>query len=130
MVGSYRDNQGRLEVYHSGEWGTVCHDGWYLTDAHVACRQLGYRRATRVYWNAYFGQGSGPIHYDNVACTGSETRLADCSHNGIGVHNCGHGKDAGVVCDMGKLRVCLFICLNSPLLCAVGLSCPQLINNN
>ena len=107
-----------MEVYHRGEWGTVCDDSWSITDAHVVCRQLGYIEATSASIRAFFGQGTGPIHYDNVACTGSETRLADCSHNGIGVHNCGHNEDAGVVCDMGKLRVCLFSCLNSPLLCA------------
>ena len=109
MVGSYRNNQGRVEVYHSGEWGTVCDDGWGITDAHVVCRQLGYSRATRARGSAYFGQGNGPIHYDDVACRGSETHLADCSHNGIGVHNCVHAEDAGVVCDRGKRRVC--VCL-------------------
>ena len=48
---------------------------------------------------AFFGAGTGPIHYDDVACTGTEARLADCSHPGIGIENCFHGEDAGVVCD-------------------------------
>ena len=33
---------------------------------------------------------------DNVACYGSETTLAHCSH--ISNHNCGHYEDASVVC--------------------------------
>ena len=108
LVGGANNSEGRVEVYHRGEWGTVCDDGWGLNDAHVVCYQLGYSEATRALGSAYFGRGNGSIHYDDVACTGSETRLTNCSHNGIGVHNCGHYEDAGVVCDtlQGKLRLC------------------------
>ena len=75
----------------------MCDDYWDTADATVVCRQLGYgtENAT-ARSSAYFGQGSGPIHLDNVACTGSESRLLDCSH--ISNHNCGHHKDAGVTC--------------------------------
>ena len=98
-MGGTTDNEGRVEVYHNGEWGTVCDDGWGITDANVVCRQLGYIGATSAPGVAFFGQGTGPIHYDQVACSGSETRLADCPHNGIGIHDCSHFEDAGVVCD-------------------------------
>ena len=42
--------------------------------------------------------GSGPIFLDNVACQGSESFLLECSHPGIGVHNCQHDDDVGIEC--------------------------------
>jgi len=98
-VGGASDNEGRVEVYHNSIWGTVCDDSWDITDANVVCQQLNYDGAVSAFGMAYFGAGSGPIYYDEVICTGTETRLADCSHSGIGIHNCGHGEDAGVRCD-------------------------------
>lgn len=36
---------------------------------------------------------------DNLKCTGLESRLLDCKHNGIGILSyCAHNKDAGVRC--------------------------------
>ena len=87
-------------MYHNDAWGTVCDDRWDINDANVVCRQLGYSRATSASENAAFGEGSGPIYYDEVACTGTEARLTDCEHPGVGVHDCGHTEDAGVVCSL------------------------------
>ena len=87
-----------MEVYHNGTWGTVCDDDWDITDANVVCQQLGYERAMFALRFAVFGEGSGPIYYDDVACNGTETHLADCPHLGIGFENCNHSEDAGSVC--------------------------------
>ena len=45
---------------------------------------------------AYFGQGTGPIQIDNVACGGSESALVQCGH--LTIDNCGHHEDAGARC--------------------------------
>ncbi len=47
---------------------------------------------------ANYGQGTGSIILDNVACTGTEASIFDCPNNGIGVHNCAHSEDVGVRC--------------------------------
>ena len=51
---------------------------------------------------AQFGPGVGIIHLDNVHCDGSELRLANCFHLGVGVHNCHPSEDAGVICSPGN----------------------------
>ena len=93
-----------MEVNFNGEWGTVCGDSWDSNDANVACKQLGFGTAVSVTRTAIFGQGNGTIWLDNLQCTGSETTLFSCPHNGPGVHNCGHSEDAGVVCT--NIRKC------------------------
>ncbi|XP_069486856.1 neurotrypsin [Ambystoma mexicanum] len=95
--------EGRVEIYIGGQWGTICDDGWTDKDAAVVCRQLGYKGPAKARTMAYFGEGKGPIHVDNVKCMGNERSLADCIKQDFGRHNCRHSEDAGVICDyLGK----------------------------
>ncbi|XP_032060946.1 antigen WC1.1-like [Aythya fuligula] len=89
---------GRVEVKHQGQWGTVCHFSWDMTDAAVVCRQLGCGVALKAPQYAHFGPGSGRIWMSYVGCRGTESALSDCTHAGWGPTNCIHSWDAGVTC--------------------------------
>ena len=47
---------------------------------------------------AGFGVPTGPVLYDEANCLGTEDRLANCRHNGIGTFNCDHSRDVGLRC--------------------------------
>ena len=67
------------------------------------CSVLYYTDAT-AYSFARYGQGSGPIHLDNVACTGTEDALVNCAYVSH-TSDCFHFEDAGVHCQ-GKQLAC------------------------
>lgn len=98
LVGGRNASEGRVEITRNGIWGTICDDSWDIQDANVACRQLGYERATAAISNAFFGAGTGPIYLDDVTCFGSETTLSECFASPWLQHNCRHYEDAGVRC--------------------------------
>ncbi|XP_074786440.1 scavenger receptor cysteine-rich type 1 protein M130-like [Athene noctua] len=89
---------GRVEIYYQGVWGTVCDDGWDLSDAAVVCHQLGCGGAVEAAGSARFGEGSGQIWLAAVNCSGAEAALWDCPAGAWGQHDCGHKEDAGVIC--------------------------------
>lgn len=98
LVAGENPKEGRVEVFMNGQWGTVCDDGWDDTSAAVVCRQLGFKGTAKARSMAYFGPGQGPIHLDNVHCSGMERSLDQCQFEGQGRHNCRHSEDAGVIC--------------------------------
>ena len=72
--------------------------------------------------NIFFGGGdtNQPIHLDDLQCTGTETSLFNCTHSGIGMHNCEHDEDIGIICRPSQCIVILmvlsmilkFVCFN------------------
>ena len=52
-----------------------------------------------------FGGGTGPILLGNVGCSGTETDLLNCSHNGDSFQNCMHSENAGVICNVGMITI-------------------------
>ena len=76
---------------------TVCGGSWYLFQARVVCRMLGFDGALDAPRSTRFGQGSGDILY--IDCFGSEDSLADC-FTWVD-SSCKHHMDIGAVCYSG-----------------------------
>ncbi|XP_012863262.1 T-cell differentiation antigen CD6 [Echinops telfairi] len=97
LVGGGGRCEGRVELLEGDQWGSVCDDTWDLHDGHVVCRQLGCGWAVQALPGLHFTPGRGPIHRDQVNCSGTEAYLWDCP--GMpGAGYCGHKEDAGVRC--------------------------------
>ena len=97
-------NEGRVEIFYNGSWGTVCDDQWDNLDAQVVCRQLGLPDfGAQAHAGAHFGEGHGKIILDDVECVGTETSLDQCQHSGSETRDCSHDKDVGVTCGLCKI---------------------------
>ncbi|XP_078522681.1 lysyl oxidase homolog 2 [Lissotriton helveticus] len=98
-----KHNEGRVEVFYNGEWGTICDDDFSIYSAHVVCRELGYVEAISWAPSAKYGKGEGRIWLDNVNCNGKESTIAACTSNGWGVTDCKHTEDVGLVCSEKRI---------------------------
>ncbi|XP_051896698.1 deleted in malignant brain tumors 1 protein-like [Pristis pectinata] len=98
--------EGRVEVFYNGSWGTVCSESLDDVDAEIICKQLQCGPVQSILYDARtFGEGSGNIWLEGVACDSHELTLWQCRSDPWGEHNCNHKEDAGVVCSGQQLRL-------------------------
>ena len=57
---------------------------------------------------ALFGEGSGPIHLDDIECVGTESSLTECPRLGT-TPNCQHSEDASIIC---LSELCILFCIS------------------
>ncbi|XP_049320330.1 scavenger receptor cysteine-rich type 1 protein M130 isoform X7 [Astyanax mexicanus] len=86
---------GRAEVFHRGQWGTICGAGANFIAGFVMCKELGCGEPFRT--DAAV-PGSAPIWMSHVKCTGSESTLKHCGSLGWGEHSCNHNMDIELTC--------------------------------
>jgi len=71
---------GRLEVFHSGVWGSVCAAGFGAGSAAVACKSMGFEGVVPSSAPSSCGQNCGarPPTLSSLSCSGSEQNVLDC----------------------------------------------------
>ena len=103
LSGGQTANEGRVEIFFDGYWGTVCDQNWDLLDAIVACHQLGYSTAAAALTGSAFGIGSEPNWLISAHCTGYEDNLIECRLSD-GNSSC-RSEHAGVICSSKQIHL-------------------------
>ncbi|XP_071502513.1 scavenger receptor cysteine-rich domain superfamily protein-like [Diadema antillarum] len=104
--GEYPD-EGGVEVFYGGTWGTICTHEWSIEDAHVFCKQLGHPVGARSI-KVVPSVGRPAVLLDGLLCNGSEASLSDCLSSGwANNENCDSesAQMAGVVCNVPSVVV-------------------------
>ena len=93
---------GRLEMFSEGKWGTVCGAMFGLTEADLACRQLGYNRSLQYSHSPELSLSDDltqPIVVMGIECTPEDEDLAYCSRPRLPEQiTCTHNDDIILVC--------------------------------
>ena len=101
-----------MEVLLAGKWGAFDRFTWHFTDAHVACRQLGFsgaelalRGATFLLNSSWSARALRVQWIENVRCLGNESLLIECPLDFV--FTPGPVLEAGAVCSSDKSgKVC------------------------
>ncbi|XP_053404637.1 neurotrypsin-like [Mercenaria mercenaria] len=110
LVDGPTNTSGRVEVFHAGQWGTICSSGGFSTqDIKIICKMVGVQNQHAFgYSFAYYGQGLGHIMLSNLVCDGSESDFSQCSTSAwagpLESVSCSHSYDVGVNCE-GKTPI-------------------------
>ena len=88
---------------------------WFVTLHKVGCTffNLHFLVGAVSVRSSAFGNGTGPIFFDELHCSGLESNILECeSFQPLGLHRCDHGDDAGVMCSGRKPQLCIYSALS------------------
>ncbi|XP_078681771.1 protein bark beetle-like [Branchiostoma floridae x Branchiostoma belcheri] len=91
--------EGRVEILYDNQWGGICFGSrWWVPEANVVCRELGYGAPTTTRTHA-FGRESGPAWYRSsyITCNGDELSITNCLPNSPSPATC--SDRIGIRCD-------------------------------
>lgn len=103
---------GTVQIFHDGNWATVCDAGWDVTEAQVACRELRCPGNVLAKQNSYFGLPVPQSWMASVSCTGRENSLTECT-SGFVDDLCDPANYAGVICESKYFLLHLYNCIFS-----------------
>ncbi|CAK8696722.1 unnamed protein product [Clavelina lepadiformis] len=84
IIDGFDERSGRIAVQvKEGVWGSICSDHWTLSEASVACRQLGLGFALGAIQDVWYWTASSE-HLETVMtkvrCKGNENALSECDY--------------------------------------------------
>ncbi|XP_056006896.1 deleted in malignant brain tumors 1 protein-like [Ostrea edulis] len=90
---------GRVEILHRGEWGTICDDDSFDENAvKVVCRMKGFDYGGIVIRNSAFGNSPLRSWISNLRCNGNESDIRQCASDTWGRNNCSWHDNVGISC--------------------------------
>ncbi|XP_053388125.1 scavenger receptor cysteine-rich type 1 protein M160-like isoform X2 [Mercenaria mercenaria] len=99
---------GRVEILMNGTWGTICSTSFGSYERASICEILFGARTIQILkyhtTSDSYGEGTGPIHIDNLRCTGHEADLNQCTYS-LDVTCTDHSRDVAVACNVGYLNI-------------------------
>uniref|UniRef100_A0A1X7VF72 SRCR domain-containing protein n=1 Tax=Amphimedon queenslandica TaxID=400682 RepID=A0A1X7VF72_AMPQE len=99
LTGGNYTNEGLIEVYCNGAWGTVCDNTFSATAARIVCRQLGYNSYYRYNTLPIVGDTPQSIWYNSLSCSSTYSCLSSCqSCPSSSSTTCVHAEDVTIVC--------------------------------
>lgn len=109
LLGGASEHEGRLQVYTSGRWGTVCDYGWTQINAALVCHQMGLAlnpRDWRLLRSEVPSAGtSEDVILSNVRCTEHDVDITQCRAERVSTgdfyNSCTHDQDVGIRCYEG-----------------------------
>ena len=95
LVDGRKNSEGRVEIFHNGQWGTLCDRRLGHVEASTICRHLGFDGGIFA-GSAYFGAGSGVFWSLNTTCL-TTARCAAVTPQ-VNTIKCSHDEDFSVIC--------------------------------